>query len=245
MVYRRRDRLPLCVMRYTGTNAQDLMNYIVHGQRLIKHRKEKTLEAGKLYHVTPRRDVRTLSPSQYARCLVHYSYVQLKGGLCSLAITYDLAVYLAREYPRLRFVSLLNYHCPHRLRHRYTLRRMLMLSPHHPGRRLKVWVPMDRHYDLFDLQPEDLPDQLVSDYLTTPDYYEEYELIWRDGLCGLLAYRQRVLLPTAYTRIIIHNYTASVCNIHGRWALYSLEGEHFISRFVHEVPPPDIPTRFI
>lgn len=233
-LYRRRDNLPLRMMRYTGSNYDRLIEFLSHANDKVVRRKEDTLEVGKLYYVTPKMHMRALSQSQYARCLVHHSYIKQRKGFSTLCVTYNIALYLAQRYPTLKFINIANYHNGRRVRRLYGLRGLLSLSQHAPARRLKAWIPFDQRHLLYDLQIDDIPMELVQEYAEMPDYYKEYEVVRRDGLCGLLAYRQRMLLPVKYPNIFVYHYSAYVQNSCGQWAVYSLEGEHFISSFCYE-----------
>ena len=233
MLYRRRDNLTLRMIRYTGNNYTEFRRFFKKNYKKVKVRKKRTFAKGKLYHVTPQNEIHAVSPAVYAKLLVHYQYVLQEGGFCSLAMPYGIALYLADRYPDLRFINLLNYHYHEGpiLRYLYSKHRMLALTPHAPARRLKVWIPYDCHHLLFDLEPDDIPEELVQEYAATEDYYREYEIIWHGNLCGILAYRQRMILPVRYQQIIVRHYTAHVQNTEGLWAFFSLEGEHFVTPF--------------
>jgi len=233
-LYRRKDGRLHRLMRYDGHNYLELMHFLVGCTPNVYFRPRASLTVGKLYHLSPRKRVSALSPSEYVMCVAQNSYLVSDGHYSNLLLTYGIALYLARLFPALRFVSTLSY-C-RRSVHRvcYTYRRLLRVPERSPSRRLKVWLPVDPEGLLRHFSAERLPPTLVREYLDAEDYYQEFEPVWHRGLVGICAYRWHHILKPEYERIDMVNYHARVMRPDGKWAVFSLNEERFITEFVYD-----------
>lgn len=235
MLFRRRDRQLIPVVRYTGNNYQQLMAILTQGNQRIRKRKEKTLVPGKLYRLSPQKMVKSISPSRHLLSLTQNNYLREGNLYQNLCVTHGIAIHLATLFPGLRFVNTLNYNRLN-VRHRYyRLADLCRVPLGSKARCLKVWIPADQDNLLTDFDVGSLPQELVEEYLTAEDYYQEFEVVTgSNGLQGLYAYRRHHILPTIYPCIQVINYHARVMNEKHKWAIYALNQERFKTGFIYD-----------
>lgn len=232
-LFRRRDQRPLRVMRFTGSNETELNSFLKGSHNLIPTRPHHELFAGIHYTVGSQMRIVAIHPRDYIRLLCQYNHLISGKQHCNLLLTYGLARHLTRCIPTLRFVCTL---ITNRIsiRNRVFTHAMLCRVPLNSRmRRLKVWMPYDPNYVLQHFDIGELPQNLVDEYMATEDYYEDYEIIERQGLKGLYAYRRHHLLPPVYLDIVVRNFHAYVQRADGRWAIYSLGRECFVTDFIY------------
>lgn len=234
MLYRRKDRRPMRIVRYTGNNYDELIFYLLKTNPKIWRRRKMTLEVGRLYCVSPLMRIRTIAPSQQILVTTRNSYLVKDGCFCNLCLSYPIACFLARRYPELRFVKTLNYNRLKVRRVYYTYRKLMDVPLHSLSRRAKVWIPVDRFGVLGSFDINSLPHDLIEDYMKADDFYQEYKVMKVGRLKGIRAYYYHWLLPPLFTDIKIRNYHAKVLGRNHKWAVYSLCAECFVSRFMYD-----------
>ena len=234
ILFRRKDQRAQHFMRYNGENYQKLLQFTIGTHPKIPRRKETSLEQGKFYHISPQMRLRALPLSNYIFTLTQNCYLVHEGNFSNLCLTYGIALYLSSRFPDVLFVNTLEYNRRLNIRKYYTYDHLLSVPLGADERRLKVWITIDTTCALAHFSPKDLPQPLVEEYLAAEDFYQEFQYIRCAGLLGIIAYRRHLLLPPLYTNISIHNYHAHVMRPDGKWAIYSLAQEHFISDFIYD-----------
>lgn len=223
------------VVAYTGSNYSHLISNIV-GRRPLRYiRPEWRMKKG--WHYFLRRSNWAWVHMTYTRYLLltgHYNYLKQDGRFYNRCITYRLARYLAVAYPQLRFINVLNYTRFKVRRRVYSACDLKRIGLHSKSRQLKVWMVIDPLLLLGDLDIEHLPQELIEEYRETDDYYTFFRKVSRHGRVGLLAYERFHLLPAVYRRINISGHFAHVMNDEGKWAVYSLLEEAFMTDFIFD-----------
>ena len=233
-LFRKLGKRFLRVMRYDGSNAHRLNEYLLKPHPLVCPREEYTLFRGKHYYVSPQLHLMSVAPSRYVRLLTHYAYL-VDGNRCrNLCITYDIALWLALHYPSLYFVNILNANRDkvHTCYHKYNS--LLRVPPHSKARRLRVWVVIDNDWVLRGFNIGMLPADLVEDYLQSEEFWNDYQVVCRKKHYGIYAHGRFHLLDTIYKKIHIHNNYASVTRDDGKKAIYSLGQERFVTKFLFD-----------
>ncbi len=229
------DNWHVVLMRYNGTNYRQVCRYLTRRSRPVKMRPESTLVRGHLYYIQ-RADRRwiALRPSRYLLLLAQYSFLKHQHHLYSLCITYRLACYLGKVFPRLRFINVLNYARMAVHHHLYTARSLLSVPPGSKARQLKVWIVVDASQQLRYFDVRSIPGDLLDEYAAMPDYTELYQLTHKQGKVGLFAYSRYQLLPPVYTAIHLHGNFAQVLRDDHKIAIYSISCERFVSGFIFD-----------
>ena len=234
-LWRRKDNRLLNVNRYNGTNYHRLIDFLVGSLPRVYRRSQTTMECKKLYHVSPQKLIRCISPSYHMLTLTRNNYLLIGKRFYNLCFTSGIARYLAVLYPRLRFVCTLNYNRLSATRRYFGLTDLYRVPIQSRSRYLKVWMAYDPRFLLRNFDPTTLPQPLIDDYMEAEDYYKEFEIIRNHlGLKGIYAYRHYHLLPPVYPEIRIRNYHAYVLNDQGLWAIYALCEECFRTDFIFE-----------
>ena len=233
-LFRRKDQKILRFVRYDGHNYPQLLNTLVSSHSRIARRGENTLELGKIYYISPRLRLCSLPRSNYIITLTQNSYLLHEGNYSNLCVTWYIAAYLASLYPELLFVNTLEYNRRHNDRKYYTYPHLLAVPLGADERKMKVWLIVDTNYTLHDFSTDALPRPLIEEYLAAEDYYQEFQFIRCNGLLGIIAYRRHILLPPLYSRIELRNYHARVMRPDGKWAIYSLGQETFLTDFIYD-----------
>lgn len=234
-LWRRKDKRPMPVVRYDGSNYRALMNYLLAGDPRIPRRPRKNLVKGALYYVSPKKRITCMNRSAYVLKMSQNNYLRTGSGYRNLCVTYGIARYLGMLHPTLKFACTLNINHIAEQRRFYSYTELCRVPLPSPARMLKVWIVMDTKNLLDDFSIESLPKALMDDYMQTEDYYQEFEIVSDSrGLKGIVAYRQHIILPTDYCDIELHNYHANVLGDNGLWAIFSLNEERFLSDFVYE-----------
>ncbi len=234
MLYRRKDRRPLRVIRYDGHNYDQLLDYLMVSNKRVWRRRRATLEVGKLYCLSPQQRIRTLSPAAQLLAKTRNSYLVRDGLYNNLCLSYPVACYLAQHFPTVRFVKTLNFN---RLAVRHTLydiRKLRRVPLASIARHAKVWVVVDKRHELAHFDLDMLPQELIDDYLVTDDFYKEFQVERRRGLKGLRAWHYHWLLPPLFPNIRVRNYHALVQGYNQKWAVFSLCEECFQSGFIYD-----------
>ena len=234
MLYRRKDRRPLRIIRYNGDNYDELLDYLMVSNKRVWRRRRVTLEEGKLYCLSPQQRIRTLSPASQLLAKTRNSYLIRNGLYNNLCLSYHIACYLARQYPSIRFVKTLNYNRLAVQHTFYDLRRLQKVPLGSIARRAKVWVVVDPERELADFELDMLPQPLIDDYLDTDDFYKEFQIVRRNGLKGVRAWHYHWLVPPLFPDIRVRNYHALVMGFNHKWAVFSLCRECFLSRFIYD-----------
>lgn len=233
-LWRRKDCRPMPVVRYDGTNYSAAMNYLLACEPRIPQRPRKRLIKGALYYVSPKKHITCMNRASYVLCLTQNSYLRTEQGYRNLCITYGIARYLGLLYPTMKFITTLNINHLSEQRVFYSYNELCRVPLLSPARMLKVWMVIDTKNLLDDFSTDMLPQALVDDYLQAEDYYQEFEIVHDSrGRKGIVAYRRHTILPTAYRDIQLHNYHAHVLGDNGRWAIFSLNREHFTTGFIY------------
>ena len=236
LLYRRCTRQARVIVRYDGHNYDRLISLLLQqDSSLVRRRPASSLRVGRLYFVDTDCRITVMSPSYHMFCLSHYNYVFTGKQFHSVCLTYGIARYLANLYPEVEFVCTLNYN-RWVVRHRYYHFKELCRVPINSQRRtMKVWMAVDPDGHLQHFDPTTLPPSLIEEYMQMPDFYEEFKVLTDAyGLKGLYAYNRYHLLPCIYVDIRLRNNYAHVCDVTGKWAMYSLCEERFITPFLYE-----------
>ena len=234
VLYRRRDHRMYRVIRYDGNNYGEVMRYLTEWNPRLNRRKKSSLKIGRLYHVTPQMRIRVLGPYQHLQLISQNNYLCCGSEYRNLCVTYGIATFLASRFPSLRFVSVLNCNRIRTRRRRYTLEGLLSLPSRSRAREMKVWLIEDVNQELRSFDISQFPWGLVHEYLLAEDYYRDYEITRCGSLRGIRAFSCHQLLPPMFEQVIIRNQYARVKELGGKWAVYSLGGERFVSGFIYD-----------
>jgi len=236
LFYRRKDRCRIPVGRYRGDNYAELISHLSASCPELYRRPERTLTKGCLYYVSPRLRIESLLPSRRQAFLAKNCYLLDSRRRCchNLCVTYGIARYLTLLFPSLRFINLLNFNRV-RVRRRYYSHQALLRVPlHSQARTLKVWMVAGGAHALRYFDVGSLPPALLVDYHQTPDYYQEFEVVCRNGSYGVCAYRRHYLLKPVFRRVVISGNYAFATRHDGKVALYALQEECFKSGFIYD-----------
>lgn len=223
------------VVCYTGKNYGHLVSALVHGRPLYYIRPERLMHPGWRYFI--RRTNWAWCHMTYTHYLLmqgHYNYLTVDGQCHSLCITYGLARYLAKAFPQLRFINVLNFTRFRVHRRVYSYKDLQCVPLHSKSRQLKVWMVVDPLLLLGDLDVTSLPKKLITEYKEAEDYDQFFQIEHCKGKMGLVAYSRYHLLPTIYKDIFIYGHYAHVLNDEGKWAIYSLLEEAFLTDFLYD-----------
>ena len=234
VLHRRKDNLDFPVMRFTGQNYRELMDFLTDYHPKTPIRNKTKLVKGGLYFVSPQMRITCLPVSRYILCLTKNSYLRVGHTIYNLCLSYSMARYLASLFPTLLFVNTLEYNRMKTEQKYYAVKDLATEPLDSEARRLKVWIPIDFRGQFTDFDPSTLPLWLVNDYVNTPAYYQEFELTSENGRYGILAYRKYQLLPPVFKNIRIVRYHARVTRDDGKMAIYSLQEEQFRSGFIYD-----------
>ena len=232
---RRGDSWKVRVARYDGCNYADVVRTIAGNRPELFPSPDIRLVRG--HHYFLRRSNWRWKNLTILRCLLllaHYNYLTVEGQRYNLCITYALACHLGQQFPKLRFLNVLNYSRMTVHRRLYTYRALLSVPPRSKSRCLKVWMVVDREFLLRDFDLGSLPPLLWRQYASAPDYYQFFQRVEHRGRVGLVAYSRFHLLRTVYADIHVSGHYAQVMNDEGKWAIYSLMKERFESDFIYD-----------
>ena len=234
LLYRRKDDVTISFIRYDGSNFSRIVGKLRLWNKLIPVPKEIVMPRQRLLFVCPQLRIYPLLPDHYTDILARNNYLVVNNKYYNLLLSYKLALYIAERYPSVRFVSTLNANRAKVKTRIYGYRGLLSVPNGSYSRSLKVWLPIDKKKVLTTLSMHHIPKCLLDDYEETEDYYQEYEITFKNGLKGLFAYRRHHILKPKYRDIVINHYHASIQNEDGMWALYSLLGERFKTGFCYD-----------
>lgn len=223
------------VMRYTGRNYMEMVNTLSYDKPKSTCKPEHLLEVGAYYCL--RRSNWQWMKVSYNRFLLlraYYGNIYVKKKTYNLCITYRIARYLSLLFPNLRFVNVLNFTRMSIHRRYYTSRMLAKVPLGSLSRVLKVWMVVDKRRDLRFFDIRKLPEVLFREYEETPDYHDFFRKVFKRGCVGLKAYSRFHLLPAIYDRVEIYGRYARVRNHCGKWAIYSLLREKFVSDFLYD-----------
>lgn len=233
-LYRREGNKRTRVIRFDGRNAKPLNAYLREHAPWIAARHAGTLMVGRHYHVSPQLHVRVVTPSMYHRLLAQNHY-RLRGGVCrNLCITYGIALYLAERFPNLRFINTLNCNRERVRTVFYNHARLLRVPPDSPRRKLKIWLPIDKQWQLRRFCAKELPTHLIEEYLAAPEDVPDFRIVRTEEGVGLKAYERFHLLPCVFTKIRLHHNFAYVERPDGKHAVYALREETFRTDFIFD-----------
>ena len=234
-LYRPNDEWHVVMGRYNGNNYRWLRYVLSTGRRAVHTRPAESLVAGRLYYCQRSDRLWTvLTASRHLLLLAQYSFLKHGNKLYSLCLTYGIACHLAAQYPRLRFINVLNY-ARLTVHHRvYTHKGLLSIPAGSKARSMKVWLLVDRKRELQLFDVTTLPPALLEEYYQTPNYTQQYQIVGCYGKMGLYAYCRFHLLPPIYLNITIRGNYAQVMSHNHKMAVFSLAEERFLSDFIYD-----------
>ena len=229
------DHWKMRVARYTGFNLKTIADFIADNRPPECRIPGLSLVAGQHYFLQRSTwQWRNLTRSRCLLLIGHYNYLAKKNTLYNLCITYQMACYLGAQFPRLRFMNVLNYSRLTVHRRLYTLHALLTLPRGSKARVLKVWIIVDQYRELSDYDIRSMPAPLYREYCQAADYRHPFSIVRKKGRTGLIAYSRFHLLPPIYRKIKIYGHYAQVTNVRGKIAVYSLLREEFDSDFIYD-----------
>lgn len=234
-LHHRPDTSRMKLVRYTGNNYEQVRQVVMGEDLPMNQRPEQTLRKGRLYY-RPRGlfTWRALAPASHLVMLAYYCNLKIDNHVYNLCLTYAIVRYLAQRFPDLRFINILNYN-RHKVHGRiYTPTALDRVPPNSKARKLKVWMVVDTMQTLCNYQACQLPVNLLTDYLRTPDYLDTYRVVSHRDKVGLYAYSRFHLLPAVYRHITVHGNYAQVTRDDGKMAVYSLHLERFVTPFAYD-----------
>ncbi len=229
------DNWRVRVALFTGGNYRQIEEQIAGHLPKIHGKPAAFLREGQMYYI--RRSTlmwKRMTPSRYLLLVAHYNYLTVGKIRVNLCITYGLARYLSALCPDMRFINVLNYTRFAVRRHVYTGQGLRRVPLHSKARTLKVWMIANIGCQPAGFRIADIPDVLVADYCSAPDYNEFFQPEYRRGKVGLVAYSRFHLLKPVYEKIEVYGHFARVKNVCGKWAVYSLMRECFSTGFIYD-----------
>ena len=232
---RHKDCWKAKVVRYQGDNYAAMVELLSPGKPQWCRMPERLLEKGAWYYVQRTNWMwKKLSCKRALLLRAHYCNLVKKRKSYNLCVTYRIACYLALCFPDIRFVNVLNYTRFRVRRRTYTYRDLLRVPAGSKARVLKVWMVVDQHHDLRHFDVNSIPARLFREYQEADDYADFFCKVFKNGRVGLVAYSRFHLLPAVYDRVEVYGHYARVRNHDGKWAIYSLLQECFVTDFDYD-----------
>ena len=168
--YHLNDPYCIVVVYYDGKNYERMM-HLFYGKETKKMFPENKLEVGKHYYLDrSNKQLKALTFEQHCIFRIKYPNLIFYNKCLSLCITYNIAVYISKFFPDLRFVNLLNYNMGETKSLIYTSD----LLEHEPedsrARNEKVWIVIDEKKSLRKYNCRAMPHELIEEYNNMPDF---------------------------------------------------------------------------
>ena len=168
--YRLNDPYCIVVVYYDGSNYKRMM-HLFYGKKTNTMFPKFKLEEGKHYYLDrSNKQLKALTFEQHCIFRIKYPNLIFYNRCFTLCISYNLAVYLSKYFPDLRFVNLLNYYMGGSENLIYTPD----LLEHEPqdsrARYEKVWIVIDEMNSLKKCNISAFPQELLEEYYHMPDF---------------------------------------------------------------------------
>ena len=168
--YRIDDPNRIFVVCYDGCNYERMMQ-LFYGRKLRKLFPENELEIGKHYYLDrSNMQLKALTFEQHCIFRIKYPNLIFCNRYFSLCITYNLAVYLSKIFPDLRFVNLLNCYDYEAENQIFTADLLAHEPQESRARYEKVWIVIDENNSLRFCNHYAIPIELFEEYKNMPDY---------------------------------------------------------------------------
>lgn len=232
-LYRAKDTWRMMVVCYNGENYKRMIRLFYGKQpKKILTNKDELIKGVHYYMDRRSHRLKPLTVEDFYFIRAYYSNIIINNSLHNLCITYNIALYLSDLFPDLQFINILNYARPKVKGQLYTSHDLKQVAPHSKSRDRKVWMVVDKYYDLKHFSTLSIPQELVVEYKEMQDYLVFHHVKQFGDKVGLKSYGQFYLLPPIYSAITIQGDFALVKNDHGKEAIYSLIEEEFVTEFM-------------
>ena len=168
--YRIDDPYGIIVICYDGTNYGRMM-HLFYGKKTRKLFPENKLEVGKHYYLDrSNMQLKALTFEQHCVFRTKYPNLIFYNQCFTLCITYNIAVYISKFFPDLRFINLLNYNDCDVDKQIYTADSLELEPQDSRARHEKVWIVIDENNSLKRCNVYAIPIELFEEYKNMPDF---------------------------------------------------------------------------
>lgn len=229
-LYRRKDDRYFRFIHYNGRNYDDLCEFLQDNDERINIPPRRMLCAGTIYNINGYYKFVSIPNGVLNAVIASNSYLVRKGLFANLMFNYDIAVYLLANYEHIELYSSVEVNNPKVKSKKYTTVKELESIPKDSWLRThKVWYMIHKNQNI-DI--ESFPQELIRSYQYAEDFYKEFDIVRKNGLCGIKAYRNEDCLEPIYKAIQLDNYRAYVQGEQNLWAIYSLANRRFKTDFI-------------
>lgn len=164
------DPYRIIVVYYDGTNYERMM-HLFYGKKTRKLFPEDQLEIGQHYYMDrSNRQLIALTFEQHCIFRIKYPYLIFNNRCFSLCISYNIAIYISKLLPDIRFVNLLNCNDIEVDTYIYTADLLQQEPQDSRARHEKVWIVIDENNSLKRCNHYAIPKDLFEEYKNMPDY---------------------------------------------------------------------------
>ena len=168
--YRTGDPYGIIVVYYNGFNYGRMM-HLFYGKKTRKMFPENKLEVGKHYYLDrSNMQLKALTFEQHCVFRTKYPNLIFYNQCFTLCITYNIAVYISKFFPDLRFINLLNYNDCDVDKQIYTADSLEHEPQDSRARHEKVWIVIDENNSLKRCNVYAIPIELFEEYKNMPDF---------------------------------------------------------------------------
>ncbi|WP_293740004.1 hypothetical protein [uncultured Parabacteroides sp.] len=241
-LYRRKDNRSFRFIRYDGKNYDELYEFLQDKDNSVLIPPSKRLYPGKLYNVNGKNKFQAISEGVLNSIIAANNYL-VRGENCyNMLFNYEVSHYLLSSYAniKLKVSSQVNNNDKSPV---YTTTEELEKIPQDSYLRThRVWFVSAKESDINIAK---IPTNVIESYLSSEDYYQEFETFEKEGKIGLIAWKSDEIVPPVYKNILIENYRAYLQNEEGYWAEYGLKANKFKSDFIYSEVQVDATKGFV
>ncbi len=168
--YRIEDPYSIIVVYYDGSNYERMM-HLFYGRKTRMMLPESELKKGTHYYMDKsNRKLKALTFEQHCIFRIKYPYLIFHNRCFSLCISYNIAVYISKFFPDIRFVNLLNCNNIEVDIQIYTADLLEREPQDSRARYVKAWIVIDEHYGLKRCNYFAIPKELRKECYNMPEY---------------------------------------------------------------------------
>lgn len=234
VLYRRKDEKFFYFIRYTGENYEVLKKFLQRGNEDILIPREEKLKPGGLYNVNGRLKFQEIKKDTMTAVIAANNYLMVKNQPYNMLFCYEIARWLVENYPGIRLKASVEVNDQSIKSKTYTTMEELdTIEQDSLLRKNKVWfIPRKIEKINIDL----LPDNLIMANMMTPDLFELFKIIEKDGKKGIapIGNENHIIISPIYKEILIENFRARLKNDNDKWGLANLTTSKIVHDFKYD-----------
>lgn len=234
VLYRRKDERVFYFIRYTGENYDILKKFLQHGNDDILIPAENRLKPGTLYNINGRLKFQEIKKNAITSVIAANNYLMIKKQPYNMLFCYEIAHWLIENYPGILLKTSVEVNDQTVKNKTYcTTEELDAIEQDSILRKNKVWF-IPQKIEKIDL--ELIPDNLIIANMSTPDLFEMYKIIEKDGKKGVapIGNESNPIVPPLYDDVIVENFRAQLKNDKGKWGLISLTTGKLVHDFRYD-----------